>query len=170
MTQPDAHPGRSQLARRSPDAHRDQVEQRANLLRERLLRTIDALDERRHTALSVRGQIERHRIGVELLGASVVLLAGIGVTLALRRARTRGERLRRARLQAITRSWRHPDRIARKERGLLFHITRAVLVNAATAVAMSLARRGVQRARWKLVAPTAGSSLPSPESPAHGGA
>jgi capsule polysaccharide export protein KpsC/LpsZ len=139
------------------DAHRDQVEQKANLLRERLLRTIDALDERRHTMLSVRGQAERHRAGLEVIGAGLALLGGVGVALAVHRMRTRDERLRRERLEAVARLWRHPDRIARKPRGLLFQIARAVLVSAATAAGVALARRGVRHAQWALAAPVDGA-------------
>jgi hypothetical protein len=80
----------------------------------------------------------------------MALLAGVGVAFAVYRARTRDERLRRERVEAITRLWRHPDRVARKQRGLLFRIARAVVVSAATAAAVVIARRGVQRVQWAL--------------------
>lgn len=157
-----------------PDAHRDEVERKANLLRERLLRTIDALDERRHAVLSVRGQVERHRTELELLGGGLALLAGVGVALAVHRVRTREERLRRERREAVARLWRHPNWAARKQRGLLFRAARATLVSAATVTAVVLARRGVQWVRWALAVPVHGAPAELPaasgEPPAEGAA
>ncbi len=142
------------------ELHRDQVERKADLLRERLLRTIDLLDQRRHIARDVRGRARRHPAVVMFGGAALALAAYGAVALAVRAARARDQdRLRRERVEAVRRLWQHPERVARREHGLLFRVARAALVAAATAAAVILARRGARRA-WRLVsAPAAPPQL-----------
>ena len=144
------------------EIHRDQVERRADLLRERLMSTIDLLDQRRHgllNVLNVREQAQRHPavLPMGVAGAALALSGVVAVT--VRRVSTRDARLRRERLDAIWRLWQHPDRVARRERGVIFRIGRALLVSAATAALGVLARRGIQRARGALL-PAAAPARP----------
>jgi hypothetical protein len=129
------------------DLYRDQVERKADLLRERLLHTLNTLEQRRHDVLDVPLQARRHPGTVLLLGLGALLAMAGGFALAWQRARFRQARLRRQRREALSRLWRHPDWVARKERGILFRIGRAALVAATAVVALAFARRGVRTTR-----------------------
>jgi hypothetical protein len=127
------------------------LEQRAELLRERLLSTLDELDRRRHALVSLRVQAREHPAALVLVAA--VSIAGMGgaVVLAVRRARTRRARLRSRRLLALQRLWSHPERVAPEERGVLRSIGMRVLVAIGTGAAMWVLRRG-GRFAWELSA------------------
>lgn len=131
----------------------DQLEMRANLLRERLVRALDEIDRRRtevtHEITNVRERVHEApqmiKQGVKLATAAGIFFAGVGLALAVNRVRTRDERLRRERIEALQRFWWHPERIARKrQQGVLSGIARKVLIGAGTSVAMFLLRRSVR--------------------------
>lgn len=117
------------------------LEQRANLLRERLARTLDELERRRHDLTSVSAQARRHPEAMVAFGAAVLFTVGGGIALGVLRARTRPERLRRERIAAIRRLWRQPERLAQREPGVLARIGRSILVAAGTAAGLWLLRR-----------------------------
>lgn len=66
-------------------SRRESLERRANVLRTRLLRTIDALDVRRHQVRGIGREIKRLLIpvAVGLVGLTAI---GVGVALGIRRA------------------------------------------------------------------------------------
>lgn len=117
------------------------LEQRADLLRERLAHTLDELERRRHDLTSVRAQVRLHPEALVAAGAAVLLTVGGGIALGVLRARTRQERLRRERLAAVRRLWQQPERIARREPGVLARIGRGILISAGTAAGLWLLRR-----------------------------
>lgn len=127
------------------NGQRAAFEQRADELREKLLHTINALEQRRHTLLDVGYQVRRRAGGVVVFGVATALVAGAVAVVAVARARSRGERVRRERVRALARFWRHPDRVAlgSSKPTVFREIGRKVLVGTIAFVAMQLIRRGV---------------------------
>jgi hypothetical protein len=91
---------------------RELLEQRANIARARLMDTIDALNVRRHHATDVKYQLQHHKKPLIMIGAGVLLLIASGVTAGVLSARRRERSYNRARLEAVRRWWRHPERVA----------------------------------------------------------
>jgi hypothetical protein len=88
---------------------------RANEARSRLLHTIDQLDRRRHEALDLRLQLQRHFLQLVLTGA-VLFLATVGaVVLVGQYIAGATRRRRRDRWRLARRVWLHPDRALRSE-------------------------------------------------------
>ncbi|AUX26802.1 hypothetical protein SOCEGT47_073720 [Sorangium cellulosum] len=157
------------------NGQREVFERRADELRERLFHTIEALDQRRHALLDVKTQVRRHGAGVVTGGLMLAIMGGAVVIALVQEARARGERLRRERVRALVRFWKHPDWVApRGKPSVPREIGRKVLVGAVSFAAMQLIRRGI---RLTLAAPRrealsrrSALELPGPQrrSPAEG--
>lgn len=131
------------------DGQREVFERRADELRERLLHTIAALDQRRHALLDVKTQVRQHGAGV-IVGGLMLTIMGGAVVIALAQE-ARGERLRRERVRALVRFWKHPDWVApRGKPSVPREIGRKILVGAVSFLAVQLIRRGI---RLTLTAP-----------------
>jgi hypothetical protein len=91
---------------------RRELEHKADVTRARLLGTIEALDRRRRELLDFKLQLRRH--AGDFLVAFGGLLIGVGATTAVvfYREKQQERRLRRERIRAIVRLWKHPERIA----------------------------------------------------------
>lgn len=127
----------------------EQLETRADLLRERLTRTLEELDRRRQEVkqvVNVKAQVERHPEAVLAGFAAVMVAVGGGITLAVLGLRSREERLRRERVAALQRMWWQPQNIARKKRGVLASIGRGIVVSAGTSVGLWALKRVVTSA------------------------
>ena len=116
---------------------RHDLELRADVVRDRLLDTIGAIDRRRHDVIDWKRQLFQHARQVALVSAAllggIALAAGAGVYRAKRRAADRrGERLR-----ALGRVWDHPERLAVRRRRPL---QRVMLSAFAAVVALAVAR------------------------------
>ena len=122
--------------------HGINLEHRANLLRDRLVRTLDELDRRRHDFTSVKAQARRHPEVTVAAAAALLLVVGGGITIGLVRARSRKARMRQARMEALRRLWWQPERVARRQPGVLARIGRGLLVATGTAGGMWALRRG----------------------------
>ncbi len=125
---------------------REQVERTADRIRGELLLTLEELDRRRHRTLDVHYQASKHRD--LLIGAAITaaVLTGLGVGLALWRARHREQILARHRLKALERAWAHPDRLASsaEQRPLAVEMGRKLIMIFATALATNIAKNSVQ--------------------------
>ncbi|KFE62317.1 hypothetical protein [Hyalangium minutum] len=125
---------------------REQVERTADRIRDELLLTLEELERRRERVLDVRYQATRHQdllVGVAITAA---VLTGIGVGVAIWRARHREQILARHRLKALERAWQHPDRVASsaEERPLPVELGRKLILIFATALATNIAKNSVQ--------------------------
>ncbi|WP_438025208.1 hypothetical protein [Sorangium sp. So ce233] len=130
---------------RGLNGQREEFERKADELRDRLLHTIEAIDQRRHAILDVKTQVRRHGAGVVTGGLMLVLMGGAAVISAIREARARDARLRRERVQALVRFWRHPDWVApRGKPSVPREIGRKILVGAVSFLAIQLIRRGIR--------------------------
>jgi hypothetical protein len=132
---------------------RELLERSANRTRARLLDTIEALDQRRHEVMDVRGQLERqveaHMKPLAVVGGLVVTTLGSVLGISIYWAATRRERLRRERWSALRRLWEHPERIARKDPpkgSMAWSIGRKVLTATLTYVALEATKRMVRTA------------------------
>ena len=121
------------------EEQRSQLEQRANLIRSRLLRTIDALDKRRHHVQELRHQAKRLAmpvgaafVGMVLLSAGTVLV--VRAIVNSRRERRLGYRIARA---------LEPQRVQRRP-SFWSDALRSVSLTALGIVATELTKRGVR--------------------------
>lgn len=126
--------------------HRDRLEANANALRSRLARTLESLDRRRHDAFNVTIQAKRHPGFLAAVGgAMVAATAGSGLITYLVIRHRKSQRFTE-RLHAITRSWRHPERVARdKPRSLPAELARGVLISLASFVVSQIAERALMK-------------------------
>ena len=132
---------------------RERLEREANMARARLATTIDEIDRRAHEAVDVKLQLRRHAAPLAVAAGIVVLpiVAAIGV--GIYRLATRDARMRRERVRALKRGWRHPDRLARyKNPPLAVEMGRRILVGAVTYVAIQAIKRTLDGRFPKLVA------------------
>jgi hypothetical protein len=121
---------------------REALEARANILRARLANTLDIITERARDVVSPRAQIKRNLKSIVIGGTALgVLLAGSLVG-AMLRARSRRRHMTEQRVAALSRWWKHPERVAsHKEGPVLLQIGRNILVGATTFLAMQAIRR-----------------------------
>ncbi|WP_437957121.1 hypothetical protein WME76_38235 [Sorangium sp. So ce119] len=130
---------------RGLNGQREEFERKADELRDRLLHTIEAIDQRRHALLDVKTQVRRHGAGVVTGGLMLVLMGGAAVISVIQEARARDARLRRERVRALVRFWRHPDWVApRGKPSVPREIGRKILVGAVSFLAIQLIRRGIR--------------------------
>ena len=113
----------------------DRLERRANVVRSRLLRTIDALDERRHQVVEI-GEKAKRAIPIAGLVALGIVGVAAGSILALRSYLRR----RKARRMFIPRL-----RIEKKP-SMLLQMLQKVVLTAASAVAAEVSRRVAKNA------------------------
>jgi hypothetical protein len=111
---------------------RHELEIRADIARDRLLETIDAIDRRRHDVLDWKLQLREH-VGRIAFG-SAALMGGVALAVAVRvlRARLSAAHRRQERFRALTRAWEHPERVATRQR----RPVRAMMLSAASAIAL----------------------------------
>ena len=139
---------------------RDDLARQANVVRSKLLRTVEVLDQRRHEAVDLRLQLQRHVRQFVALGALAIILTSAAVAVAVHRISTAPERRRRNRRRLATEMWRRPDLVIRGTRrtGRPFavELLRSVLLGLATTLALLPARRSIKalmEARAEKMAP-----------------
>ena len=139
---------------KSPDEHRKLLERRANVVRSRLLRTIDALDARRHQ-VEVIGQNAKKLLvpaAASFLGIAVVACGAVlGIRSVLKR---RHERLLSVRVGHVL------DRFRVQKRPSIFEdVSRKALTTMVSIVTTEIARRAVKSAvDGRLLAPAPSDS------------
>ena len=128
------------------DESPENLRQTASRARDRLARTLDALDRRRHDIFNIKGQLHKHAVPLVLVSAGTALvLAGSGAV-ALYRTHHRRERLLSERVQALVRFWRYPERVARQgERSIPAEIGRRVLMGLSTTVLLEFGRQVIKK-------------------------
>jgi hypothetical protein len=121
---------------------REALEARANILRARLANTLDIITDRARDVVNPRVQIQRNLKAIVIGGAAVgVLLVGsiVGAVLSARRRR---KHMAEQRIAAVSRWWKHPERVAsHKEGPMLLQIGRNILVGATSFLAMQAIKR-----------------------------
>jgi hypothetical protein len=128
----------------SPDNNtREQLEQDANLLRERIAQNLESLDQRSHEAFDVKAQATRHPLPLVVVGAGSVLALLSSAAVAVYRKR-RGRSPMQERLAALKRVWEHPERLASNHpEPIGGEILRRVTIGVVTFVAVHLAKRAL---------------------------
>jgi hypothetical protein len=128
--------GREDLLRQSQD------------MRNKLVRTVGRLDERRHAAFDVRKQLERHLKQFAVAGALVIVATAAGSALVMHRLMTAGHRRRSARWRLAKDLWSHPERELRAQRGSFgAEVVRAVAFSIATSLLAAPFRRALRALR-----------------------
>ncbi len=126
---------------------RDDLTRQANQVRSKLLHTVEVLDQRRHEALDLKLQLQRHVRTVIALAGIALVVTSAAVAFAVHRISTAPERRRRDRRRLLGQMWRHPDRVirgARREgRPFFVELLRSVLLGVASSLVLLPARRGI---------------------------
>jgi hypothetical protein len=125
---------------------REQVERTADRIRDELLLTLEELDRRRDRMLDIRYQAMRHRDFLVGAAITAAVLTGVGLGVAMWRARHRQQILARHRMRAVKRAWQHPDRVASsaEQRPLPVELGRKLVIIFASALATRIAKNSVQ--------------------------
>jgi hypothetical protein len=96
---------------------REKLAAEANVVRMRLLRTVEALDDK------------RARVRTAFVTGGIVFTALVAASaFAVHHAESAPSRLRRERVRAIARAWRHPERTARAYPPVLPHVLRSLAI------------------------------------------
>lgn len=123
----------------SPAERRARLERRANVIRSRLFRTIDALDHRRHQVAEVTHHVKRlaKPVAVTAFGVAAACVAlGIGVTALVRHRREK-------RLSYQVSQFLDRFRVEKRP-SILEDVLRKAAVSVTTIVAAELAKRGAR--------------------------
>lgn len=121
---------------------RDELARQANLVRSKLLHTVEQLDQRRHEVLDLHMQLQRHVRQLVIAGGILLVATGASVALVVHRISHAAERRRRSRWTLAKDVWRHPNRAMRGERRSFFgQVVRSVLLSLVTAALTIPARR-----------------------------
>jgi len=113
----------------------------ANETRDRLMRTVEELDRRRHELTNVRLQLRKHLV---LAGAVVVVTLGGLLFVTLRRVFATPEQKRHARWLALRRAWDHPERVGRRRPPMFVRTIASIVVGAIAAFVVVRARRAMK--------------------------
>jgi hypothetical protein len=126
---------------------RDELAREANQVRTKLLRTVEQLDRRRHDALELRVQVQRHMRQLAVAGGAILVGTCAAMVLLVHRISTATERRRRNRWRLVKGAWQHPERALRAERrtSYLGALLRPLLLVLANALVMFPLRRYVAR-------------------------
>jgi hypothetical protein len=128
------------------DEGREGIERRADITRFKLMRTLQALDRKRHEILDVRQNMHKHVIPLLVVSLSLAFSLGGAVAVLASRTAQKGARLRRERWEALVRALRHPERVARGNGVLALPLVARKLVPAlVTTIAVELAKRLIGR-------------------------
>ena len=111
-------------------------------MRDKLVRTVERLDGRRHDAFDVRKQLERHLKQFAIAGAVLIVSTAAGAAYVMYRLMTTERRRSRARWRLAKDVWSHPDRELRAQRGSFgSEVVRSVAFSLATALLAAPLRR-----------------------------
>ena len=127
---------------------REELTRQANLVRSKLLRTVEVLDQRRHDAVDLKLQLQRHVRQVAVVAGIALVVTAAAVAVAVHRISTAPERRRRNRRLLAGPMWRRPDLVMRSSRrtGRPFavELLRSVLLGVATSLVLLPARRSIK--------------------------
>ncbi len=117
-------------------------------MRDKLVRTVERLDGRRHDAFDVRKQLERHLKQFAVAGGLVILGTAAGAAFVMYRLMTTERRRSRARWRLAKDVWSHPDRELRAQRGSFgSEVVRSVAFSLATSLLAAPLRRALRGLR-----------------------
>ncbi|HTQ45153.1 MAG TPA: hypothetical protein VMI75_20475 [Polyangiaceae bacterium] len=127
---------------------REDLTRQANLVRSKLLRTVEVLDQRRHDALDLKLQLQRHVRQVVVAAGIALVATAVVVAFAVHRISTAPGRRRRNRRILALQMWRRPDLVMRSSRrtGRPFavELLRSVLLGVGTSLVLLPARRSIK--------------------------
>jgi hypothetical protein len=127
---------------------REDLARQANVVRSKLLRTVEVLDQRRHEALDLKLQVQRHvRQIVAFAGVALVLTAA-AVAFTVHRISTAPSRRRHNRRLLFGQMWHRPDLVMRSARrtGRPFavELLRSILLGVGSTLVLLPARRSIK--------------------------
>jgi hypothetical protein len=137
----------SQNGNRNGKAREDLLRQSQDM-RNKLVRTVERLDERRHDAFDLRRQLARH-LKLVIVGAGLVVAGAAGAAVFVTyRAMTAERRRRRARWRLAKDAWNQPERELRAQRGsFVGEVLRSLGLTLATSLLSLPLRRVVRGSR-----------------------
>ena len=137
----------SQNGHRNGKVREDLLRQSQDM-RNKLVRTVERIDERRHDAFDVRKQLARHLKQI-VIGAGLVMVGSAAAAAFLTyRAMTAERRRRRARWRLAKGAWNQPERELRAQRGsFVGEVLRSLGLTLATSLLSVPVRRVVRGSR-----------------------
>jgi hypothetical protein len=127
---------------------REELLRQSQDTRNKLVRTVERLDERRHAAFDVRRQLKRHLTQFAVAGGLVIVATAAGSAFVMYRLMTAGRRRRGARWRLAKDVWSHPERELRAQRGSFgAEVVRSVAFSIATALLAAPFRRALRTLR-----------------------
>jgi len=124
----------------------DTLVRKADQVRGRLMHTLEAIDQRRQDLTHPGALLRAHRREALIIAGALTTVVGGVTAVAVWRAKTRERRLRRERVFAARRFWRHPDRVAaERPRSFLGELGRRIVMGTLGMIAMQLVKRLVNR-------------------------
>ncbi len=128
------------------NAAREQAERTADRVRAELLTTLRELDRRRHCALDVRYQVEKHFPLLAAAAAVTGVAAGVAVVFVVARSRGRRHNLFAQRVRGLMSAWEDPRRFADSEPvASMPTAARKLAMAIALTLAIQLTKRSIQR-------------------------
>jgi uncharacterized hydantoinase/oxoprolinase family protein len=123
---------------------RTDLARQASVVRSKLLRTVEQLDQRRQQVRGMRVEVEE-KLKSFAATAALVLIASVGAAAyTFQRVAGAAARRRRARWRLARQVWVHPERAMRGERrSFLGEVVRSLLLAIATTAVTIPARRAV---------------------------
>jgi hypothetical protein len=123
---------------------RSDLARQANVVRSKLIRTVEQLDQRRHQVQGMRVELGR-QVRSFAATAGLVLIASVGAAAyTMERIASAAARRRRARWRLARDVWTHPDRAMRSRRRPFFaEVVRSLLLAIVTTALTIPARRAV---------------------------
>lgn len=127
---------------------REELLRQSEDMRDKLVRTVERLDGRRHDAFDVRKQLERHLKQFAIAGAVVIAGTAGGAAYVMYRLMSTERRRSRARWRLAKDVWSHPERERRAQRGSFgSEVVRSVAFSLATALLAAPLRRALRGLR-----------------------
>jgi hypothetical protein len=127
---------------------REDLLRQSQEMRNKLVRTVERLDERRHDAFDVRRQLARHLKQVAIGAGLFMVGTAAAAAFVTYRAMTAERRRRRARWRLAKDTWNRPERELRAQRGSFAgEVLRSLGFTLATSLLAAPLRRVVRGSR-----------------------
>lgn len=136
---------------------REDLLRRSQDTRNKLVRAVARLDERRHDAFDVRRQLQRHLKQIAIGVGLVIVGTAATSAFVMHRLMTAGKRRRSARWHLAKTAWNRPERGLRAQRGsFVTEVLRSLALTLATSLLGAPLRRAVRGSRGPAASSPAG--------------
>ena len=126
------------------DHDQEKLARRADIVRARLAREVEAVDEKLHHSIDRRALLAKAKAPLRRAAFVAAGVAVVAFGISAVRAHRRRQRMFTERARAVRRAFLHPERVAVAQSGLFGALARRVLAAAVSYAAMELGKRMVR--------------------------